>query len=57
MHNQLQSLFNDGGFLLRKWNSSESAVLQHISPDLLDSNSTYVISDTKEYTKTFGGAI
>ena len=54
MHNQLQSLCNDGRFLLRKWNSSESAVLQHISSDLLDSNSTYVISDTKEYTKTLG---
>ena len=54
VHNQLQSLFNEGGFLLRKWNSSESAVLQHISPDLLYSNSTYVISDTEGYTKTLG---
>ena len=51
---QLQGLFSQAGSLLRKWNSSESAVLEHISPDLLDSNSTYVISDPEEYTKTLG---
>lgn len=51
---QLQGLFSQAGFLLHKWNSSESAVLQYISPDLLDFNSTYVISDPDEYTKTLG---
>ena len=51
---QLQGLFSQAGFVLRKWNSSESSVLQRIPPDLLDSNSTYVISDTEEYTKTLG---
>ena len=51
---QLQGLFSEAGFLLRKWRSSESAVLQHISPDLLGSNSTYMISDPEEYTKTLG---
>ena len=51
---QLQGLFSQAGFLLRKWNSSESSVLQHIPPDLLDSNSTYIVSDPEEYTKTLG---
>ena len=51
---QLQGLFSEAGFLLRKWNSNESAVLKHISPDLLESNSTRVISDPEEYTKTLG---
>ena len=51
---QLQGLFSQAGFVLRKWNSSEPSVLQRIPPDLLDSNSTYVISDTEEYTKTLG---
>ncbi len=34
LHVQLQALFNKGGFLLRKWNSSELAVLQQIDPEL-----------------------
>ena len=51
---QLQGLFAQAGFLLRKWNSNESTILQHISPDLLDSNSSHVISDPEEYTKTLG---
>ena len=53
---QLQGLFSQAGFLLLKWpwNSNESTVLQHISPDLLESNSTHVISDPEEYTKTLG---
>ena len=42
------------GFVLRKWNSSETSVLKRIPPDLLDSNFTYVISDAEEYTKTLG---
>ena len=32
LHHQLQGLFDKGRFLLRKWNSSESEVLQHIKP-------------------------
>ncbi len=34
LHHELQSLFTKGGFLLRKWNSNESEVLQHIDPEL-----------------------
>ena len=37
-----------------KWNSSEPAVLQHISPELKDSQSTYLITDREGYTKTLG---
>ena len=31
MQAQLQEMFEKGGFLLRKWNSSEKAVLEHVS--------------------------
>ena len=31
---QLCALFNKGGFLLKKWNSNELAVLQQIEPEL-----------------------
>ena len=34
LRKQLQELFMKGGFLLRKWNSSEPAVLDHIPADL-----------------------
>ena len=40
-----KAFFSKGGFLLRKWNSSEPAVLQHISPELKDSQSTYLNTD------------
>ena len=54
VHNQLQSLFGEGGFLLHKWNSSELRVLQHIKPELRDSQSVHPMPDTKEYMKTLG---
>ena len=54
LHAQLQTLFDKGGFLLRKWNSSEFAVLQHIEPELQDQQSIRNISDHDEYTKTLG---
>ena len=54
VHNQLQSLFSEGGFLLHKWNSSELRVLQHIKPELRDSQSVHPMPDTKEYMKTLG---
>ena len=37
MHNQLQDLFDKAGFLLHKWNSNEPIVLEHIKPELGDS--------------------
>ena len=51
---QLQDLFAEAGFLLRKWNSSEPAVLKQLSPDLLDTQSNHVIPGPDEYTKTLG---
>ena len=54
MQTQLQALFSQAGFLLRKWKSSEPAVLQHLSPELLESNTMHMISDPEEYTKTLG---
>ena len=54
LHSQLQGLFDRGGFLLRKWNSSELEVLQHIDPELREQNSVLTISDPDEYSKTLG---
>ena len=39
---QLQNLFAKGGFMLRKWNSSDPRVLQHISPELRNSQSIQI---------------
>ena len=51
---ELQGSFGEGGFLLRKWNSSEPSVLRHINPELQDVQSTLLISSPDEYTKTLG---
>ena len=45
LQNELQTLFGKGGFLLRKWNSSEPEVLQQISPELRDKQSVCTISE------------
>ena len=37
---ELQALLSKGGFLLRKWKSSESSVLQQIDPELQDAQNT-----------------
>ena len=54
LHDELCDLFKRGGFLLRKWNSSESAVLQSINPDLKDSIKVLIVSGSEEYTKALG---
>ena len=55
LYQQLQSLFEKGGFsLLRKWSSSEAAVLEHIGPSLHDQHSLHTFSDVDECTKTLG---
>ena len=52
---QLQDLFAESDFLLRKWNSSNPTVLQAISPELRDTQTSLTISDTdKIYSKTLG---
>ena len=52
LHQQLLNLFAKGGFLLRKWNSSNPRVLCHIEPELQDTQSTHHIPSPDEYTKT-----
>ena len=55
LQRELQDLFTHGGFMLRKWNSSEPLVLQSISPELLESKEVHSISGLeKDYTKTLG---
>ena len=54
LHQQLIALFSKGGFLLRKWNSCEPQVIEHIDPELLDVQSTHQIPTSNDYTKTLG---
>ena len=54
LQQQLQDLFARGCFLLRKWHSSEPAVLQGLPPDLKDPHSMQMLPDPGEYTKTLG---
>ena len=54
LQRQLTSLFARGGFLLRKWNSSDPSVLEEIPEELRDTRDVQTISDMNEYTKTLG---
>ena len=49
---QLCNLFTCGGFLLRKWNSNNNQVLNHIPCELLESGNIHAISDI-ECTNTY----
>ena len=51
---ELHSLFSKGEFLLRKWNSSESQVLEHIPSHLRDTPTVQTLPSPDEYTKTLG---
>ena len=53
LHKQLCDLFTRGGFLLRKWNSNNNQVLNHIPRELLESGNIRAICDV-ECTKTLG---
>jgi hypothetical protein len=56
LQKQLQSLFSRGGFLLRKWNSSESNVLKRLPmyTDLNDCQSNQMLPQSGEYSRTLG---
>ena len=54
LQDEMQSLFQSGGFLLRKWNSNDSKVLDSIAPELRDSRPSVTLSDYTHYTKTLG---
>ena len=43
-----------GRFLLRKWSCSDPCVLESIPTDLRDSQATFVLSHSNQYTKTRG---
>ena len=51
---QLQELFSREGFLLRKWKSSEPAVLQHVPPHLLDRQPSQAITEPDGFSKALG---
>ena len=54
LHQQLLDLFTKGGFLLRKWSSSDPAVSNSIPLELRATQSTHHIPSPEEYTKTLG---
>ncbi len=51
LQKELQLLFKAGGFLLRKWNSSDPIVIEHLSPELREAHPSHLLN---EYTKTLG---
>ena len=54
LHNQLYSLFAKGGFLLRKWNSSDTKVIENIPADLREVQPVQSLPAPDQYTKTLG---
>lgn len=54
LQEEIHSLFNRDGFLLRKWNCSDPSVLKGVSSDLKDPLATIILTDTDQYTKTLG---
>ena len=54
LQSQLQEMFEQGGFTLRKWNSSDLTVLENVPLDLKDVKSSLPIASPEEYTKTLG---
>lgn len=54
LQGEMHSLFQRGGFLLRKWNTSDPSVLESIPIELRDSKAKIVLSEPDKYTKTLG---
>ena len=54
LRRELQDLSQRGAFLLRKWNSSDPAVLQDIPAELKDVNALHSMPSPNTYTKTLG---
>ena len=54
LQSQLQELFNRGGFELRKWKSSDPAVLKNVPHSLLDPQSQQDITQADTFTKVLG---
>jgi hypothetical protein len=45
LQRQLYELFIRGGFVLRKWNSSNEQILKQIPSELLENSDVHAISD------------
>ena len=54
MRKQLLDLFDRGGFLLRKWISSDPTVIEDMPPELKAAISSHAISAQDGCTKTLG---
>ena len=54
LQKQLQNPFSQGSFLLRKWNSNDPVVLQHVVPDFKETQVMHAITEAETYTKTLG---
>ena len=54
LQTELQALFNEAHFLLRKWNSSDPNALRHVASELREDHLSYTIPDHSGYTKTLG---
>ena len=54
LQRQLQELFLKGGFQLRKWNSSNPTVIEHLPQEIKGTLSSHTIPDPDQYTKTLG---
>ena len=54
LQKELQTMFDRGGFTLRKWNSSNPAVLKHVPADLKESYSLCALPESTDYTKMLG---
>ncbi len=52
LQKQLQELFSKRGFQLRKWDSSNPSVTEHLPPEIKGSLSSHTIPDPTEFTKT-----
>ena len=53
LRTEMQKLFKPGGFVLRKWKSSEPAVLAQKPPELIERDSTQSI-DIDQFSKVLG---
>ena len=54
LHTQLHTLFSKGGFLLRKWNSSDPEVIKQIPTELREIQPIQSLPSPDQYTKTLG---
>ena len=54
LREEIQELFDQGGFNLRKWKTNEKRVLDHIPSQLRDSQTKQEFTYDREFTKVLG---